>query len=530
MPQDLFYNKEARSKMYAGVKKLTDAVKVTLGPKGRNVAINNLYPPTITSMTKDGVTVAARINLSDNVENMGAHLVKEAATQTAKLAGDGTTTATLLAQVLIEKGIEAIDAGANPINLKKGMDKAVVAVVKYLGKIAEPISGDFDKIRNIATVSANNDAAIAYLITSAMEKIGIYGYISMEESKNYSTTIEVVDGIHIEKGLISPYFINKPGENMADFENALILLHDRKISFLSDIQPVLQMALTHKRPLVIIAEDVDGEALQTMLINAAQQKLPFAAVKMPGFGEEQQAFLEDLAILTGGRLVSDQKGDVLADTPFNHLGQAKRITITQTSTVIKGGHGKKSEIETRIKDIHAQMENHTNDFAKERLRVRLARVSNSRAIMHVGAPTPVELKEQLMRIDDALRATRAAVEEGIIPGGGIAYLKAIQAVQLVEGDNGDEAIGISIVEECLQAPIRQILFNSGLDKKSDDIITRLTENTYGNDFGFNAKTEAFERFFETGIIDPVKVARAALEHAASVAGMFWLMECVIVDV
>lgn len=528
MNVQLLYNKEARSKMQEGVNDLADAVKVTLGPKGRNVAINSNDPNRkVPRMTKDGVTVAECINFSDKSKNMGAQLLKEAATKTAGDAGDGTTTATILGQVIISEGIKAIDAGANPMDLKRGIDKAVDCVVGQLKKIATPIGSDNNKIRNIATISANNDTEIGDLIAEAMAKVGNDGYISMQPSQTGETYIEVVDGLQIDKGYLSPAFVNTP-KGTIELEDAYILLYDRKISMLYDIEPILSQIAKGNKSLLIIADDVDGEALATMVTNKLRAGHKFAAIKIPGFGINQREYLEDMAIVTGGTVVSEESGYKLRDADLKMLGKAKKIVITKTHTIICGGNGKKEHIKERIESIHQMIEDCKVLQLKEPLKLRLAKVSNGMAIMHIGAPTETEILEKRYRIDDALCATRAAIEEGIVPGGGIAYLKCLQALQLIDGDNADEGVGISITTSAIRAPFNQILENAGLE--INPIFLKITESPDGNDYGYNSKNDQYENFFTTGIIDPCKVARVALENAASVATMFLLTECAIIDV
>lgn len=526
MTTNILYNEQARNKMYSGVQKLNDAVKVTLGPKGRFVAIRSLSgKDTRTTMTKDGVTVAKTINLPDKMEDMGAQIVKEAAIKTAELAGDGTTTATILAEVIIREGLEAIKDGANPMDLKRGMDKAVKAVVAHLSTVSTPIGDNFELIRSVANISANNDQSIADLITEAMEKTGVKGYIGMQETPSCETTVELVEGIHIERGFVSPYFINVPGRNIVEFKDALILLYDKKISFLSDIQQYLEYALRAKAPLVILCEDIEGEALSTMVTNSHLKT--FAAVKIPGYGDERQDLMEDLAILTGGHLISDQKGNKLSEAKPEYLGRASMITITQTSTAILGAKGDKKKIADRITHIDSQIELQPDIFIKEKLKVRRAKVSGSIAIMHIGGYTDVERVERKFRIDDALRATKAAVEEGIVPGGGTFYLKAFDRVLQVVGENDDENTGIQIIAAALAQPITQICLNAGLEDYTT-VINTVRTNEDPN-FGYNAQTDVYEDLLASGVIDPAKVVRVALEHACSVSSMFLLTECAISD-
>ncbi len=526
----LTFKEEARKQMKSGVDKLADAVKVTLGPKGRFVAIRSLSGKDIkTTLTKDGVTVASVINLADKIEDMGAQLVKEAAQRTASLAGDGTTTATLLAQVMISQGCDALSSGANPIDLKRGMDKAVAAVVAHLKSIAIPVGDDYEKLRAVANISANNDPEIGALIAEAMSKIGMGGYIGVQDSSTFDTTIEVVEGIHIEKGFLSPYFINVPERGVVEFEDAMILFYDKKISLLPDLQPALEMALRAKRPLVVIAEDIDGEPLQTMAATAFKNKAQFAAIKLPGYSDEQKVFLEDLAVMTGGKLISADKGDKISECTMEQMGRTKKITISNTSTIILGGKGKPADIAARLQTIKAQIEDAKDEYYKERLRLRLAKVSGSIAIMHIGAPTDVEKTDKRMRVDDALRATRSAIEEGILPGGGSALIRCKEALDALKGDNSDEDKGVSIIREVLAYPLLQILINAGHPDPA--VVVNVIYSSNGDDvnYGYNAKSGQYESMIASGIVDPAKVVRTALEHANSVAGMFLLTEVAISD-
>lgn len=536
MVTQLKYGPEARQSMKDGVDKLANAVKVTLGPKGRNVAIKSNDPNSLAPvMTKDGVTVAKTINLCDKWEDMGAQLLKEAAVKTAGQAGDGTTTATILGQAIISRSLEAIDDGANPMDLKRGFDKAVKSVVASLKDIAQEINGDYDKIRNIATISANNDAEIGKLIGDAMEQVGENGRIVMQESRTEETHIEVIDGLQIQKGYISPAFINNQQTGHVEFEDALILIYDKKISLLHDIQPILEMAIGNpglqnpipSYPLLIIADDVDGEALATMTTNAQRKGFKFCAIKLPGHGMAQKELLTDIAISVGATLVSEEQGYVLRDTPRTFLGKAKKIMISKNNTVIFGAGGKRESIQARIDLLKESIKTEENKYEIERTKMRLAMISNGIAMMHIGAPTPIEAKEKSFRIEDAVLATRAAIEEGVVPGGGVAYIRCIQALELVDGDNADEGLGIAIIMEALEAPLRQILHNAGL---SSFHVANIKEDPAGVDYGYNAKNDKYENFFESGIIDPCKVSRVALENAVSVASMFILTEAAICDV
>lgn len=529
MITDLHYREEARSKMKNGADKLADAVKVTLGPKGRNVIIRSLDPNRkAPNTTKDGVTVANAINLEDKLEDMGAQLLKEAATKTAALAGDGTTTATILGQVMIGLGIEALNKGANPMDLKRGIDKAVDCVVKHLNKISQQIGVDNEKIKNIATISANNDSEMGELIAQVMEKIGQDGYITLQPSITGETTFEVVDGVQIDKGYLSPYFVTNPKNGTIELTDAYILLYDKKISMLYDIEPILQRISALKKPLLIIADDVDGEALATLVTNKIKGGHQFCAIKFPGFGMTQKEFLEDVAILTGATLMSEEHGYKLREMTMDQLGKAKKITVSSSTTVILGGNGNKKLIAERIDTVKQLLAECKKEFQREPLRIRLATISSAKAIINIGAPTDTEILEKRFRIEDAVCATQAAIQEGIVPGGGVAYLKCLIALALCDFENDTEKKGVKIVAQALEAPIRQILINAGID--GDVIIPHLISNSDGDDFGYNAKTEQYENFFDTGVIDPCKVARVALENAASVAGMFLLTECAMTDV
>lgn len=528
MISNLAYGDEGRKKMQAGVDKLANAVKVTLGPKGRNVTIRSMDPnyraPTI---TKDGVYVADMIELPDKIEDMGAQMIKQAAKKTNSQAGDGTTTSTILAQKIIADGMLALNTGTNPVDLKKGIDKAVENVVASLKKMAVKINGNNDIIRNIATVSANNDTEIGGYIAEAMSIIGEEGYISMQESITGKMSVEVLDGFPIDKGYLSSDFVNNKEDGTVIFENPLILLYDRKISIVSDIEGVLTIAIRSKRPLLIIAEDVDGDALSTMVANKIRQGTQFAAIKLPGSGMAQKEFLEDICITTGGTLISEMQGLKLENTTVELLGQAKKVVIARESTFITGGKGKKDVIKDRICQLKQNILESKNEQEISRLKFRLAIVANAIAVFRIGSPTNLETKEKGFRVQDAIRATEAAVAEGIVPGGGVAYIRCIQALQLLEGDNDDEDAGIAIILRAIEEPIRQILLNAGLP---DSVLDAVRTNAKGIDYGYNAKNDKYESFYKTGIIDPCKVERVALENAASVAAMFLTTECVMSDV
>lgn len=532
---DLLQGDEARQKMLVGVNKLADAVKVTLGPKGRNAAIRQLNRPDAPPrLTKDGAEVARTINLPDQYEDMGAQLIKNSALQTMIVAGDGTTTATILAQAIINSGVAAVNAGANPVDLKRGMDKAVDHVVGFIKGISIPVSGDNEKILGIATISANNEPEIGAMIADAMAKVGEHGHIWLQKSLNEKTYIEIIGGIHFENGYLSPYYVNNPAKASVDFENAYILLYDKKISQLIDIEHVCGMAISENRPLLIIAEDVDGDAAQTLITNKLRGGRQFAAVKTPGAGINQKEFMEDLAAMTGATLISEEKGHKLSAVTKGMLGQAKTITISKSTTVIVGGSGSKQAIEDRMVQIKAMIEDTKYEVERERQKLRLARITNGIAIMYVGAPSDVEMEEKRMRVEDALLATKAAIAEGVVAGGGVAYLRAIDGLadwRIANIRMPDEITGALIIEDALRSPLRQILINAGRSKKDYlEIISRV-EN--GNDadfsFGYNAKTDRYENLVTGGVIDPAKVARTALQHAASVAAMFLTTEVGIVN-
>ncbi len=522
--KEIIFETDAREKLKKGVDTLSNAVKVTLGPKGRNVIIEKTYGAP--QVTKDGVTVAKEIELKDAVENMGAQMVKEVASKTADVAGDGTTTATVLAQAIYTTGLKNVTAGANPMDLKRGIDKAVKAVVEYLHSISTEVGDSNEKIEQVATVSANNDSSIGKLIAEAMAKVKKEGVITIEEAKGIETTVKVVEGMQFDRGYISPYFVTDGEKMEVVYENPYILIHDKKISGMKDLLPVLEKVVQTGRPLLIIAEDVDGEALATLVVNKIRGSLKIAAVKAPGFGDRRKEMLQDIAILTGGTVISEEQGYRLEDADLSYLGQAEKINIDKDNTTIVSGKGEKEAIASRVSQIKAQIETTTSDYDREKLQERLAKLSGGVAVIYVGAASEVEMKEKKDRFDDALHATRAANEEGIIPGGGVSFIRAIEGLEKLTGDNEDEKIGIEIVRKALEAPLRQIVTNSGLE--GSIIIQKVKEGK--KDFGFNARTETYENLLSSGVIDPTKVARVALENAASIAGMLLTTECVISEI
>jgi chaperonin GroEL len=523
MAKQIFFSTDARNKMKKGVDTLADAVKVTLGPKGRNVVIDKKFGAP--SVTKDGVSVAKEIELEDAIENMGAQMVKEVASKTADVAGDGTTTATVLAQSIIREGLKNVAAGANPMDLKRGMDKAVTAIVENLKSQSETVGDDNQRIEQIGTISANNDSTIGKLIAQAMKKVGNEGVITVEESKNTETSVEVVEGMQFDRGYLSPYFVTNSEKMEVQLENPYILIFDKKISMMKDIIGILEKAVQSGRPLLIIAEDVDGEALATLVVNKLRGSLKIAAVKAPGFGDRRKEMLQDIAVLTGGTVISEEQGYKLENADLSSLGQAESITIDKDNTTIVDGKGKKEDIEARINQIKAQSEVTTSDYDREKLQERLAKLSGGVAVLYVGASTEVEMKEKKDRVDDALHATRAAVEEGIVPGGGTAYIRAIGALDNVTGENEDENTGVAIIRRALESPMRVIVENTGIE--SSVIVQKVKEGK--GDFGFNARTEQYENLLSAGVIDPTKVSRVALENASSIAGMLLTTECVIAD-
>jgi chaperonin GroEL len=524
MSKMIYFDIEARNKMKKGVDTLANAVKVTLGPKGRNVVIEKKFGAP--QVTKDGVTVAKEIELEDPIENMGAQMVKEVASKTAEIAGDGTTTATVLAQSIIAEGLKMVAAGANPMDLKRGIDKAVSLVVESLKAQSQTVGNDGKKIQQVATISANNDETIGKLIAEAFLKVGKEGVITVEEAKGTDTTVEIVEGMQFDRGYISAYFVTNTEKMEADLQAPYLLIYDKKISTMKDILPVLEKVAQSGRPLVIIAEDLDGEALSTLVVNKLRGTLKVAAVKAPGFGDRRKEMLEDIAKLTGGSVISEEMGHKLESTELTALGQAASITINKDNTVIVGGKGKKTDITGRINQIKAQIETTTSDYDKEKLQERLAKLAGGVAVLYVGATTEVEMKEKKDRVDDALHATRAAVEEGIVPGGGVAYIRAITSLEpKVKGQIADEQTGMAIVRRALEEPIRTLTSNAGID--GSIVIQKIKEGKA--DYGFNARTEVYENLFKAGVIDPTKVARVALENAASIAGMLLTTECVIAD-
>jgi chaperonin GroEL len=522
--KEIIFESEARDRMKKGVDALANAVKVTLGPKGRNVIIEKTYGAP--QITKDGVTVAKEIEMKDSVENMGAQMVKEVASKTADVAGDGTTTATVLAQSIITTGLKNVTAGANPMDLKRGIEKAVAIVVADLKKQSKEVGNSIEKIQQVATVSANNDQTIGKLLAEAMEKVSKEGVITIEEAKGIETTVKVVEGMQFDRGYISPYFVTDGEKMEVVYENPYILIHDKKISSMKDFLPVLEKVVQTGRPLLIIAEDVDGEALATLVVNKIRGSLKIVAVKAPGFGDRRKEMLQDIAILTGGTVVSEEQGYRLEDTDLSYLGQAEKINIDKDNTTIVSGKGAKEGIVARVSQIKAQIETTTSDYDREKLQERLAKLSGGVAVIYVGAASEIEMKEKKDRFDDALHATRAAIEEGTIPGGGVAYIRAIAALENVKTDNEDEELGIKIVKRALEEPLRQIVANAGLE--GSIIVQKVKDGK--DDFGFNARTEVYENLYSSGVIDPTKVARVALENAASIAGMLLTTECVIAEI
>ncbi len=524
MAKQIFFDIEARNKMKKGVDTLANAVKVTLGPKGRNVVIEKKFGAP--SVTKDGVTVAKEIELEDPIENMGAQMVKEVASKTADIAGDGTTTATVLAQAIISEGLKMVAAGANPMDLKRGIDKAVSLVVESLKSQSQTVGSDSKKIQQVATVSANNDETIGKLIAEAFSKVGKEGVITVEEAKGTDTTVDVVEGMQFDRGYISPYFVTNSEKMEVELQNPYILIYDKKISNMKDILHILEKVAQGGRPLLIIAEDLEGEALATLVVNKLRGTLKVAAVKAPGFGDRRKEMLQDIAILTKGIVISEEQGFKLENADLTYLGQATSVTINKDNTTVVGGKGKKEDITGRVNQIKAQIEITTSDYDKEKLQERLAKLSGGVAVLYVGAATEMEMKEKKDRVDDALHATRAAVEEGIVPGGGVAYIRAIESLEgKVRGQIADEQTGMAIVRRALEEPIRTLTANTGID--GSIVVQKIKEGK--GDFGFNARTETYENMFKAGVIDPTKVSRVALENAASIAGMLLTTECVIAD-
>lgn len=523
MAKEIKFNIKAREELKNGVDALADAVKVTLGPKGRNVIIEKKFGAP--HITKDGVSVAREIELEDPFQNMGAQLVKEVASKTGDQAGDGTTTATVLAQAIVNVGLKNVAAGANPMDLKRGIDKAVSCVVEGIKSQSQEVDDDIDKIENVAHVSANNDEEIGRLIAEAMKKVKKEGVITVEEAKGTETTVDIVEGMQFDRGYISPYFVTNSEKMECEMDSPYILLFDKKISNLKDFLPILEAVAQSGRPLLIIAEDVDNEALATLVVNRLRGSLKICAVKAPGFGDRRKEMLEDIAVLTGGTVISEVKGMQLSQASVQDLGTAEKITINKDNTIIVNGSGSKQAISDRVNQIKAQIETTTSNYDKEKLQERLAKLAGGVAVLYIGAPSEVEMKEKKDRVDDALSATRAAIAEGIVPGGGIAYIRCLPKLEELKGDNDDENTGIAIIRRAIEEPLRQIVANAGVEGA---VIVQKVKDGSG-DFGYNARTDTFENFFSTGVIDPAKVTRVALENAASIAGMFLTTECVIAD-
>jgi len=523
MAKEIYFDEQAREKLKKGVDALANAVKVTLGPKGRNVVIGKKFGAP--HVTKDGVSVAKEIDLKDPVENMGAQMVKEVASRTADIAGDGTTTATVLAQAIITAGLKNVTAGANPMDLKRGIDKAVKIIVEELKKLSKEVGSDNDKIKQIASISANNDETIGTLIAEAMKVVGNDGVITVEEAKGIETEVKTVEGMQFDRGYLSPYFVTNPEKMIADLENPYLLICDKKITNMKDLLPVLEPAAQSGRPLLIIAEDIDGEALTTLVVNRIRGSLKVAAVKAPGFGDRRKAMLEDLAILTGGQVISEEKGLSLETATLDMLGTAEKVEIDKDNTTIVNGSGNKEAIDARVAQIRAQMETSTSDYDKEKMQERLAKLAGGVAVLYVGAASEVEMKEKKDRVEDALAATRAAVEEGVIPGGGVALLRTLNGLKEIKGENDDETTGIDIVRRSVEEPLRQIVKNAG--SEGAVIVQKVLEGK--DDYGYNARTEQFENLLAAGVLDPTKVTRIAIENAASIASMLLTTECVIVD-
>jgi chaperonin GroEL len=523
MAKIIKYDMEARDALKRGVDQLANAVKVTLGPKGRNVVIEKKFGAP--QVTKDGVTVAKEIELEDPLENMGAQMVKEVASKTSDVAGDGTTTATVLAQIIVTAGLKNVTAGANPMDLKRGIDKAVIAVVENIAKQARKVGNDNDKIKQVATISANNDEVIGTIIAQAMEKVGKEGVITVEEAKGTETYVDIVEGMQFDRGYQSPYFVTNAEKMVAELDHPYILIHDKKISNMKELLPILEKVAQSGAPLLIISEDVEGEALATLVVNKIRGTLKIAAVKAPGFGDRRKAMLEDIAILTGGTVISEERGFKLENSDVTFLGRAEKITIDKDNTTIVNGAGKKTDIVARVNQIKAQIESTTSDYDKEKLQERLAKLAGGVAVIYVGAATEVEMKEKKDRVDDALHATRAAVEEGIVAGGGVTYIRALQAIAKLEADNHDENVGIDIIRRALEEPLRQISANAGME--GSIVVQKVKEGK--KEFGYNARYDRYEDLLAAGVIDPAKVTRVALENAASIAGLLLTTETTIVD-
>jgi chaperonin GroEL len=524
MAKEIRFNLDARDGLKRGVDKLANAVKVTLGPKGRNVIIEKSFGAP--NVTKDGVSVAKEIELEDRVENIGAQMVKEVASKTADIAGDGTTTATVLAQAIFNQGLKNVAAGAAPMDLKRGMDKAVKAIIENLHTQSQKVGDSSDKIEQVASISANNDLSIGSLIAEAMKKVKKEGVITVEEAKGTETYVDVVEGMQFDRGYLSPYFVTDSEKMIADLESPLILIYDKKISNMKELLPILEPAAQSGRPLLIIAEDVESEALATLVVNKIRGSLKIAAVKAPGFGDRRKAMLEDIAILTGGTLISEERGLKLENATMEMLGTCEKVTIDKDNTTLVNGAGSKEDISSRVNQIKAQIESTTSDYDKEKLQERLAKLAGGVAVLYVGAASEVEMKEKKDRVDDALAATRAAIEEGIVPGGGVALVRAAMVLENMKGENEDETTGIRIIQRAVEEPLRQIAFNAG--QEASVIVNKVKEGKA--DFGYNAKTECFGNMFEQGIIDPTKVTRVALENASSVAGMLLTTEATISEI
>ena len=523
MAKKISYNVDSRDGLKRGVDALANAVKVTLGPKGRNVVIDRKFGSPIVS--KDGVTVAKEIELRDAIENMGAQMVKEVASKTADIAGDGTTTATVLAQAIVTTGLKNVAAGANPMDLKRGIDKAVEAVIDSLKKQSQKVGDDNNMIQQVASVSANNDEVIGKLISDAMQKVGKEGVITVEEAKGTETEVKTVEGMQFDRGYLSPYFVTNTEKMEVDLESPYILITDKKVSNMKELLPVLEAVVQTGKPLLIIAEDLEGEALATLVVNKLRGALKIAAVKAPGFGDRRKAMLEDISILTGGTVISEERGFKLENTDISMLGRAEKITIDKDNTTIINGAGKKEDIKARVGQIKAQIDTTTSDYDKEKLQERLAKLAGGVAVLYIGAATEVEMKEKKDRVDDALHATRAAVEEGIVAGGGVAYIRAIELLEKLKGANDDETTGIAIIKRALEEPLRQIVANAG--GEGSVVVNKVLEGK--NDFGYNARTEVYENLIAAGVIDPTKVARVALQNAASAAAMILTTECTLVE-
>lgn len=524
MAKDIKFELEARDALKRGIDQLANAVKVTLGPKGRNVLIGRKFGAP--SVTKDGVTVAKEVELKDEIENMGAQLLKEVASKTADIAGDGTTTATVLAQAIITAGLKNVAAGANPMDLKRGIDKAVEVVIAKLKKISKKVGSDNDMIEQVGTISSNNDATIGKLIAEAMAKVKTEGVITVEESKGTDTYVDIVEGMQFDRGYLSPYFVTDSEKMIVEMENPFILMYEKKISTMKDLLPVLEKVAQTGKSLLIIAEDLEGEALATLVVNKLRGTIKIAAVKAPGFGDRRKAMLEDLAILSGGNVISEEQGRKLEDVQIEDLGTAEKVTIDKDNTTVINGAGKKSNIDARVNQIKAQIESSTSDYDKEKLEERLAKLAGGVAVLYVGAATEVEMKEKKDRVDDALHATKAAVLEGIVPGGGVSYLRTIKDLDKLTGENEDENTGIAIVKRALEEPLRQIVENAGME---GSIVVQEVMNGK-NDYGYNARTDKYENLLGAGVIDPTKVTRVALENAASIGSILLTTECVVADI